>query len=123
MIKITKESFNENFDIFEKSPKFLKIVVFLFKSAYEICKSSLLFMRNILINKKVESDFVEINMKNMSDNPILMLIAHSITVTPGSISVFQKSNNEIVVHCLYQDIKDDIQKMNHFFDFVNFMKK
>ncbi len=124
MIKITQENFEENFNFFDKLPKSPRVFIFIANTIFAICKSSILFMKNILINKKIDPSFVELNIKNLKkDDPILMFVAHSITVTPGSIAVFEDKNNKLIVHCLYHEIKDEIEKTNNYEDFVKFMKK
>ncbi len=111
LIKITENHFQENFDIFDKSSSPMKMIVFIIKSFFEIIKSSLSLIKNIILNKKIDSRFVNLKIENEALNPLLMLIAHSITITPGSISIHQKSEHEIVVHCLYSDIANEVQSL------------
>ena len=95
MIKITKNSSDENFDFFEKLPKSPRMIVFLSTTIVEICKSSLSFIKNILLDKEIDSSIIECNIESTDKNPIMMFIAHSITVTPGSIAIFEDASRNL----------------------------
>ena len=123
MIKITKNSSDESFNFFEKLPKSPRMIVFLSTTIVEICKSSLSFMKNILLNKEIDSSIIECNIENADRNPIMMFIAHSITVTPGSIAIFEDARCNLKVHCLYKEIRDDVEKSHDYKDLVEFMRK
>ena len=124
MIQITLDHFNENFNFFEKLPKSPKMMIFISKTIFEICESSMLFMKNLLINKKIDPSFIELTIQKIENNsPILMFIAHSITVTPGSITIVEGEKNKLIVHCLYKEIRNNFEEMHNYEDFVKFMKK
>ena len=123
MIKITKNSSDESFDFFEKLPKSPRMIVFLSTTIFEICKSSLSFMKNILLNKKIDLSVIECNIQNADKDSIMMFIAHSITVTPGSIAIFEDASGNLKVHCLYKEIRDDVENAHDYKNLVEFMNQ
>ncbi|MBQ7246724.1 MAG: Na+/H+ antiporter subunit E [Lachnospiraceae bacterium] len=74
----------------------------------EIFKAAFAVMRSIL--RAEEPDPMIVEFESGFDTDVQnVLLANSITLTPGTITVFQEKNR-FVVHCLHREYADGIEK-------------
>lgn len=100
--------------LFKKSLCILEYVVFL---VWEILKANLTVVRFILSKKETKPVLVTFESKLKTDTANVLL-SHSITLTPGTITVELKGNT-FVVHCLDESLADGIDDSV----FVRILKK
>jgi multicomponent Na+:H+ antiporter subunit E len=90
-------------------PNIFTILSFCFKILIDICKSSFSLIKNIICEKTINTQIIELDMNHAKHDFHIMILAHSITMTPGSITIFQ-NEKKIIVHCLYKETATEISK-------------
>lgn len=108
---IVERELDVDLHVYRKLPSTFIIVKSMFYFFYSIVFYSIKLLCMIIVNKKVESSIVKINLQDIKCNFQLMIATHSITMTPGSISIFQ-DKSIIFVHCFDRYHLDDIKKAN-----------
>ena len=83
----------------------------------EIFKANLVVVRLVLLNKKVNPVLVTFK-SDLKTNAAKVLLSHSITLTPGTITVELK-DNVFIVHCLDESMADGINESG----FVKLLRK
>lgn len=106
LVKITQNTFNLNF---KNKFKIIKFVKFIYTSFINIWQSCLFMIKNIINDKDIFNKTIEVNLKEIKNKLALGVVAHSITVTPGSIVINQISKQKFLIHCLYKDIYDEME--------------
>lgn len=87
--------------------KLFQILHYLFVLIVEIIKANFIVVKMIM-SSKYELEPVVIKFKtNLKTKPARILLANSITLTPGTITV-SLSNNEYMVHCLDKSLAQGI---------------
>lgn len=110
IIRITIKNFLDiDLDIFAKKLKFIGSIKYIFFILVEITKASIAVAKNIIFNREPFSKITSLTLEKNNSDLLITTIAHSITVTPGSISIFQSDANHILVHCLTQENYEEIQ--------------
>jgi multicomponent Na+:H+ antiporter subunit E len=92
-----------------------KGIGYFFTLLKEIVKSNLALLPFLYTKRKPEPELVSFHtpLKQAGSRSIL---ANSITVTPGTITVLMKEDGELVIHCLDRSLAEDI-------DTLDFQKK
>ena len=103
--KVIGYSFSNEGDIIKNIPLLTLYMLVLIK---EIIKSSLSVMKLVFGKKKPEPVIVEFH-SGFHTGLQNVLLANSITLTPGTITVFQQGDH-FVVHCLREEFGEGIEE-------------
>ena len=96
--------------------KFPFIIFYIFNLIIEIIKASLSVMSVIILGKKADSVLVEFH-SGIKSALLNTILANSITLTPGTYTVFQE-NDRFLIHCLMESYGDDLENSS----FVKILK-
>ena len=115
MCKFMDYSFKKELNVYKKSIWFLAYVVLLLR---EIIKANLAIIPKILtVEEEMEPVIVKFRTSLKSDFT-RMLLANSITLTPGTITV-SLEEDEYTIHCLDTSLATDLENS----DFEKALKK
>ncbi len=92
-------------------------IIYVLNLIIEIIKASLNVMSVIISGKKPDCVLVEFH-SGLRGNLLNTILANSITLTPGTYTVFQQEDR-FVVHCLMEAYGEDMDKSS----FVKLLKK
>lgn len=85
-----------------------KIIRYFFVLLWEILKANTAVMKLVLsIHKKPQPQLITFQV-NLKTNIGRVLLANSITLTPGTITVALEEDNQFVVHCLDKSLAEGI---------------
>ena len=115
MCKFMGYSIEKERALYKKIPLLCKYIALLFK---EVVKANLTICRLILTRKEtVEPVIVKVPVK-LHTEVAKVVLAHSITLTPGTITV-SLTEQELLVHCLDKTLADGMEDS----EFVKLLEK
>ena len=120
LIQITEHEFNIDLHVYKKLSNILLFLKSIFYLFCDVIFYSIKLIMMIILNKKVESSILKINFKDIKCNFQLMIATHAITMTPGSISIFQ-DDRIIYVHCFDKYHVKDIKRLDNDCDEFNYL--
>jgi len=108
------ESHDSGFLFFNKF-KLHKSLFFLILAFIDISKSSIFLLKKIIFGKINKYDlydnFMKLNVSQIKSNEEKTILAHYITSTPGSMTVYS-NDNEFTIHLLYEENQKDLEKLS-----------
>ena len=103
--KFMDHSIKKELKLYRSIPKFLKYVFVLIK---EIIKANLAVIKMILSRREVtEPTLVKVH-TNLKSETAKVILANSITLTPGTITVSMEGDT-LLVHCLDKSLSDGME--------------
>lgn len=103
--KFMGHSIHKEITYYKKSGYFLKYVVTL---VVEIIRANLAVIHLILTDREVVEPVIVKFRTNLKTETAKMILANSITLTPGTITV-SLEGNELVVHCLDKSLAEGME--------------
>jgi multisubunit Na+/H+ antiporter MnhE subunit len=110
LIKITEDEFNIDLHVYDKISNIFILSKNIFNLIGDIAFCSIRLMLKIIFNKKSDSSVLKLNFECVDCNARLTMIAHHITMTPGSISILQDEKN-IYVHCIDVETSEEMKEL------------
>ena len=115
MCKFMDYSLEKERAFYRKLPLFCRYIVLLIK---EIVKANLAVYKMILSRKEVVEPVIVKIHTNLKTEPAKVMLANSITLTPGTITVSLK-DQDLLVHCLDKTLAEGMENS----DFVRLLEK
>lgn len=88
--------------------KFVYFIVYIFVLLMEIIKANLTVMHMVLTQKEVVEPVIVKFRTNLESETARVILANSITLTPGTITV-SLEENELTVHCLDKTLAEGME--------------
>jgi multisubunit Na+/H+ antiporter MnhE subunit len=118
LVKQVKKEFHDDVHVFKMIPNIFIVIKSILNLIGEIFISTLDLSWKIISNKKLDSCIISMSHKNVESDFKLMLLSHSITMTPGSITIHQ-TNRRFYIHLIDKSLLKDFEEISNDIKFID----